>query len=1046
MLRSCAPKAVTASSAKAQASVSVPKSAFAAEPNPWQPLANAQLGVFFGHHLNPESAAFTTAEVVKVSGGIDHSALTDAVSAAYAQFPQLRATFRLSPDGPQQRFAAPGPVALPLLECATELAAEAAITELMARPLDIYSGEVTRTLLLRLPEQDWWVHAAHHLVMDGYGAHQFIARVRELLDDPASAKSVACLDELPDFEAPEALDFWRERISDYQGRASLPAISAEPSVRAIREQLLMPRALQDLLRSRAQELKTTWGELFTAITGSYLARMLQAPSIRCGLPLMNRSLPGVGALPQSATVCTAVNVLPVTIPATGSIVDAVAELRHEQAEIRKHPFTRQETLARQLTPDTDLFGAQINLIPFERALLFAGHSASITNLSAGPVYDLTITLRGMISRANSRDKELSLELDANPALYSAEQLRWHLDRLLAWAKTVCLAPDDAPLASLPLLSDRERREVSEVFNDTAQSYDFKSPATRFRAQASRTPDAIALDDGVRQLSYAELAHAAESMAAELADLGVRSGSVVGVRLERSIRLFVSVCALALLEATYLPLDPDLPAERVSAMVSDAGAVAIIDAQSIARTELLITPSTLAGLDQIAYVLFTSGSTGTPKGVAVSQLALDNRLRWMQAELPIGVGDVVLHKTPISFDVSVWELFWPLQEGATVRIAPPGAHRDPRELAPLLDSVAVVHFVPSMLAALLADRAAVEVLQNARAAGRGVACVVTSGEALTPALVARCVEALGTAPVNLYGPTEAAIDVTIWRSSAGEAEVPIGVPVPNTQCFVLDEAGDLVPIGVPGELWLGGVQLAAGYVSRPDLTAERFVETRFGRLYRTGDLAAWRCDGALRYLGRNDFQVKLRGQRVELGEIDSLVAAQTGVSQSVVVLCDDQLLCAVVGTADFDDLRSACERKLPASWVPSLWFRMPRLPISGSGKTDRGAVIEAFRAQRSSVDLPLDRGSVAEEQVAAVFAEVCGFTPFPIAGDFFAHGGDSLRALRLLNVLEDRFETRVDLATLFANPSPRALLKALPDLLAKEQSRLSAHQASSRCDV
>jgi enterobactin synthetase component F len=390
-------------------------------------------------------------------------------------------------------------------------------------------------------------------------------------------------------------------------------------------------------------------------------------------------------------------------------------------------------------------------------------------------------------------------------------------------------------------------------------------------------------------------------------------------------------------------------------------------------------------------------------------------------------------------VSVWELFWPLQVGAAVVIAEPGAHRDPRALADLIagrderGGVTTLHFVPSMLRAFLADRVARAVVRPG--AGARVRHVVTSGEALTPDLVAGCLEWFGVAPTNLYGPTEAAVDVTVHDCVAGEEAVPIGRPVWNTSCLVLDEAMRPVPIGVPGELWLGGVQLALGYVGRPELTAERFVPTEYGRLYRTGDLAAWRPDGELRYLGRGDDQVKIRGQRVELGEIEAALAGTPGIAALAAGVVGERLVVWYETSLGAGEpslrsgpseaeaaLRAAAAASLPAGFVPQHWIAVPEIPLGTSGKTDRKALATGWPPVAGTAT-GSPRG-LLEERLCRLMGEVLAGGPAAPEEDFFALGGDSLSVLRLVAAIAEETGHDAVLGDVFAAPTPVQLATRL----------------------
>jgi amino acid adenylation domain-containing protein len=485
-------------------------------------------------------------------------------------------------------------------------------------------------------------------------------------------------------------------------------------------------------------------------------------------------------------------------------------------------------------------------------------------------------------------------------------------------------------------------------------------------QAAATPDAVALRDPTGDRTYRQLLDEAALVAGRLRAAGVQAGSVVGLCTERSGDMVVAVLGILLAGAAYLPLDPTHPRARLEVMLATAGAAQVL--ASPAAAPLLADspvpvrplrdpagmPVTWRGyrapaevVDGLAYVIFTSGSTGQPKGVEMTHASLANRLVWMQEEYRLGRDDVVLHKTPYTFDVSVWELLWAFTAGARLVVAPPEAHRDPQELVDLIvgERVTTVHFVPSMLALFVAEDDVARCASLRR--------VVCSGEALPPKMVNKLTAALPDVEVhNLYGPTEAAIDVTAWPCRRPEPDdgVPIGRPITNVATYVLDDAGELAPLGTPGELVLGGHCLARGYASRPDLTAERFVHTVVGgrreRVYRTGDLVWWSPEGHLNYVGRIDTQVKIRGQRVELSEIESVLNRHPAVANSAVLLRSDlgttptlvaYLVAEPGASPEATELRAYLAAHLPDHMVPSRFMALTELPATSNGKVDRRAL-------------------------------------------------------------------------------------------------------------
>ncbi len=677
-----------------------------------------------------------------------------------------------------------------------------------------------------------------------------------------------------------------------------------------------------------------------------------------------------------------------------------------------------------------------------------------------------------------------------------------------------VADGDAPLDTVALLDPRERHQLLVEFQPAPVVYPAILLHEVIAQQVQRTPHAIAVAQDDQQLDYAALEAKANQLAHHLRQLGVGPDVCVAICAQRSTVLVVGLLAILKAGGAYVPLDPDYPAQRLADMLADSqplallvdahardhvslfatdalGCVSLLNTNAAERlppldTNALDSMQRLAGLSicvldhasppwatlpttaphvpelqphHLAYVIYTSGSTGTPKGAMITHRGVVNRLLWMQDTYALTPDDVVLQKTPISFDVSVWELFWPLLSGARLQLARPGGHKDPAYLGATIAEAAVttLHFVPSMLDAFLATDAPQQC--------SGLTRVICSGEALPGQLVQRFRTQLpGVQLHNLYGPTEAAIDVSFWDCTASNDipdNTPIGTPVANTQLYVLDTHLQPVPIGVAGELHIGGVQVARGYLDRPELTPQRFIPDPFrpapdAQLYKTGDLARWRSDGVLEYLGRNDDQVKIRGLRIEPGEIAARLATHPQVRDAVLLARTDQpgqlrLVAYYLATTalPIEILRSHLAGQLPDYMVPAAYVHLDALPLTPNGKLDRRALPAPTEEALATRDFVPPQGPT-ENIIAAHWCELLGVQHVGRDDQFFALGGHSLLAIHLIERLRaDGLHAEVRnlfaaptlagfAASLHSNTETNAALIVLPNRITQELNQLTPH--------
>ena len=902
--------------------------------------------------------------------------------------------------------------------------------------------------LLRVGDDRWyWYQRYHHLLVDGFSfpaiTRQIAAIYRAWQRGEATPESpftpfAEVVDEYQRYAGSEA---WQRDKAFWQAqRQALPApasLSAAPlGGRAAgsdiwRMKLEMNADAFRRLASHAPQCQPA--DLALALTTLWLGRLCNRMDYAAGFIFMRRM--GSAALTSTGPV---LNVLPlaVHIDARETLADLAMRLAAQLKKMRRHQRYDAEQIVRdsgKAAGDELLFGPVLNVKVFDYQLDIDGVQAVTHTLATGPVNDLELAL------FPDETGGLSLEILANKARYDEAELRRHMARLTALLAQFAADPA-LRCGEAEMLSADELARLAAV-NDTAVPL----PATTLSAlvadQARKTPDAPALADARWQFSYREMRQQVVALAQLLRQRGVKPGDSVAVALPRSVFLTLALHGIVEAGAAWLPLDTGYPDDRLRMMLEDARPSLLIATEDqlarfsdIPGLESLCyqqplaagddAPLAVSKPDHTAYIIFTSGSTGRPKGVMVGQTAIVNRLLWMQDRYPLSADDVVAQKTPCSFDVSVWEFWWPFIAGAQLVMAEPEAHRDPQAMQQFFAryGVTTTHFVPSMLAAFVASLDA-----DSIAACRPLRRVFCSGEAL-PTELCREWERLTGAPLhNLYGPTEAAVDVS-WYPACGPelaavtgSSVPIGWPVWNTGLRILDAAMRPVPPGVAGDLYLTGIQLAQGYLGRPDLTASRFIADPFApgeRMYRTGDVARWLANGAVEYLGRSDDQLKIRGQRIELGEIDRVMSALPDVGQAVSHACVFNQAAATGGDArqlvgylvsdsglplDTAALKAQLAEQLPPHMVPVVLMQLAELPLSANGKLDRKALpLPTLGGERSG--RPPEPGM--ETLVATAFSQLLGCEVNDIDADFFALGGHSLLAMRLAAQLSRQLARQV----------------------------------------
>jgi amino acid adenylation domain-containing protein/non-ribosomal peptide synthase protein (TIGR01720 family) len=1009
------------------------------------PLSFAQQRLWFLDQLEPGSAVYNIPTALRLEGALNVQALERSLEEVVRRHESLRTLFR-SEEGQAVQVVLPPP-RLPLMVVdlrelpAAEREAEAQrlVDTETIRPFDLARGPLLRTLLLQMGDRDHvLLLTVHHIVSDGWSMDVLI-RELVMLNRAFSAGQPSPLPELPiqyvDYASwqreqlqgevlEKQLAYWRKQLEGAPRLLELPTDRPRPAVRSTRganQPVQLSRASSEALMALCGREGVTPFMALLAAFQVLLHRYSGQDDICVGTPIAGRERAELEGLIGFFT-----NTLVLRARPSGRLTfrRLLAQVREVALGAYAHQDVPFEKLVEELQPVRSLSHSPLFQVMFSLQRE-AKTSQSLPGLTFRLVrgegqlakFDLNLTL-AELPEGFAGALEYNTDLfDAATAARMAGHLRLLVEGLAAHP--------DRPLAELPLLSEGERRQLLVEWNDTRADYPRDACIhSLVEAQAERTPDAVAVEFEGQQLTYRELERRANQLAHALRERGVHPETRVGLCVERSLELAVGLLGILKAGGAYVPLDPGYPPERLAFMLEDSAPAVLLtqrhlrerlplkgtpalclDSEELSRSSV-DAPTAGARPDNAAYVLYTSGSTGQPKGVIVTHRALGNHMAWLLSAFGFGAADRVLQKTPLSFDASVWECWASLMSGGRLVIATPDAHRDGGALleAVTRGQVTVLQLVPSLLRVLLEE----EGLSRATSL-RWLFC---GGEALPVELEHRLRARLPSVTlVNLYGPTEATIDATSARcpSSSTGRTVPIGRPVANTQLYLLDESLQPVPVGVPGELYLGGEGLARGYLRRPELTAERFIPHPFSgspgaRLYRTGDLARYLPDGSVEFLGRRDSQVKVRGFRVELGEIEAALAKHPAVREAVVVVREDnpgtrRLVAYVTGgeprVPDADALRAFLKEKLPEHLVPAAIVTLPSLPLSPNGKVDRKA-LPAPDASHSEQTRPFvaPRDEV-ERKLAELWAQVLGRERVGVHDNFFELGGDSIVSIQVV---------------------------------------------------
>ncbi|MFC0215898.1 amino acid adenylation domain-containing protein [Paenibacillus chartarius] len=1038
----------------------------AIEPAPEQayyPLSPAQKRLFVLSRFEGAGVSYNLPRVMTVEGELEPERLEAVFRQLIARHDALRTSFRLVDGEPVQFIADPEELEFAIARHEASEADVPAIVQSFIRPFDLETAPLLRAELVKLePQKHVLLCDMHHIIADGVSMSIFMKEFTELYEgaelpslriqykdyavwlDSGEGRTVMSRQEA----------YWREAFAEEIPLLALPTDYPRPAVKSFEGSNVAVRSGAELKSALDRLAARTGATLYMVLLAAYqvlLHKYSGQDDIIVGTPVAGRPHADVEPVIGMFVNTLALRGRPEPLKTFEQLLDEVKRTTLDALDNQHYPF---DALVEQLNVPRDLSrnplfdtmfslqninmdtremtGLQIEPYPFE------GGAAK---------FDLSL-------EATATDDELVVSFEYGSALFrhdTVERMAGHYLNILAEAA----ANPQLTLAEIDMVSEREKMQILEQFNDTAAEYPSQTTLYRtFEATAAAAPDRVAVIDGERTLTYGELNERANRLARKLRSEGVAPDRIVPLLMERAAEMIVGILAIQKAGGAYLPIDPEFPEDRIQYMLDDSGAEwlltqtkhagkaralfeggSVLDLNDPASYETdgsNLEPA--AGPRNLAYVIYTSGSTGKPKGVMIEHGAAMNRIHWMQKAYPLSDSDVILQKTPYTFDVSVWEMFWWGFVGAAVCFLKPGGEKNPEEIVSEIErsGVTTMHFVPSMLSLFL-DYIEGESDAHVKRLS-GLRFVFASGEALQLAHVQRFNRMIysrcGARLINLYGPTEATVDVSYYdcSTSVESGIVPIGKPIDNIQLYIVGDGVRLQPIGVPGELCIAGVGVARGYVNKPELTDEKFVDNPWSpgmKMYRTGDLARWLPDGTIEYLGRIDFQVKIRGYRIELGELETALLKHDAVRETVVVALEDEeklyYLCAYF-TADREltvtELREHLGRDLPSYMIPAHFVQLESMPLSPNGKINRKALPKPEGRIATGTEYVAPR-TPTEELLAGLWQEALGVERIGVHDSFFALGGHSLKAMSLLAQTHKTFGIELPLRFLFESPTIEA---------------------------
>jgi len=1037
------------------------------------PLSFAQQRLWFIETLEPGNVAYNLPFGLWFTGHMDIKALEYSLNQVVCRHEALRTRFSVCNGEPVQTIQNSAPVSVKVVDLRhtpqadREQKIELLLHDEAERPFNLEEGPLLRMQLILAGEAYVLLGNMHHIISDGWSIGIMLREISQCYVD-ALQGVVTAQPALPiqyaDFAVwqhewlrsgmfDRQLEYWKKQLAavpvlDFPTDHVRPAVRSHKGGRAV---FRFPDTLRAQVRALCRKEKTTLFMALMAVFQVLLSKYTGESDVPVGTAIANRSRKEVrgliGLLANTLIMRTDLS----GNPTFREVLQRVQSTALDAYRNQDVPFDK---LVQELQPPRDLsrtplFQAMLLLQSVEQTMNMPGlHLEKFTPISPGAKCDLTLQI---LESADEIRGELSYSSELFEA-QKAERIIRHFQHLLELAGK----NPDCRIEEFSLLTETEREELLYHRNQTRSDYPQQTVVEIFERQVALTPGAIAVEHDGQKISYSNLNREANRLAHYLKKLGAGPETLVGICLERGLDMVVGLLAILKAGAAYVPLDPGYPQERLRYMVEDSTPAVLLTHEGLDhpwhfyRGRLVRIDKERAqvdreeennlkrpcSLDNLCYVIYTSGSTGRPKGVQIPHRALSNFLYAMQRRPGIGPEDVLLAETPLSFDIAGLEIYLPLSVGARLRILSRKAGQFGEQFArELANGITIVQATP----------ASWQIALEIGYTGDRRLKMLCGGEALSVDLAKKLISRSGSL-WNMYGPTETTIWSLVEELKSADA-ISLGKPILNTSVYVLDRHLQLVPEGVPGELYIGGHGLARGYLGRPELTADRFIPDPFSqeigaRMYRTGDLVRWRNDATLEFLGRTDHQVKVLGHRIELGEIEAVIAECDGVAHSAVIAHEDSagekhLVAYIVPARDgaeqisAERLRASLKQKLPAYMAPSGFVFLDALPLSPAGKINRRALPKPATFTRSSENDFSDASTNLQKKIAALWCEVLHVDKVGIDDNFFDIGGDSLRSVRLHNRLTQSLNLKIELVELFKFPTVRALA----DYLEQDQDNL-----------